>query len=234
MDIETLVKTYITPVSVRDRLFAAKIVLLAGISGAGKDTIKHEVLKSPLFRPVVSHTTRAPRANNGVQEVDGKEYHFVTEDEARALLEAGGFIEAKYVHGTIYGTSVREVIGDGDGRIALTDVDVQGVAEYAALSKTVVPIFIVPPSYEIWVQRLSNRYATEADFNAEWPKRRASAIYELSHALQASYYRFIVNDEINHSAEVVADIAQNPSIERSGDEPARQAAQDLLDAIRSH
>lgn len=234
MDIEQLVKTYTPPTDIVQKLHDAKIVLLAGISGAGKDTIKHHVLSEPNFRPVVSHTTRAPRANNGIQETNGKEYYFVSENEARTLLEQGGFIEAKYVHGTIYGTSVAEVLGAGDDRIALTDVDVQGVAEYAALSKTVVPIFIVPPDYDTWVQRLSNRYATEADFQQEWPKRRASAIYELSHALQAPYYRFIVNDEIEHSSEVVADIAQNPIVERSGDEPARQAAQDLLDTIRAH
>lgn len=233
MDIQSLVDNYETPTAVKEHLSETKVVLLAGISGAGKDTIMHLMLQQPLFRPVVSHTTRPPRINNGVHEQDGVDYYFIDQDRARTMLEDGAFVEAKYVHGTIYGTSVAEVMGVGDDRIALTDLDVQGVAEYATLSNNIVPIFIVPPDYETWINRLSKRYATQEEFEAEWPKRRDSALYELSHALEAPYYHFLVNDDLSYAVEVVTDIAKNPEIIRSGDEMARTAARQLHEAIRS-
>lgn len=232
MDIEATVRNYKTPSEVQKRLATVKVALLAGISGAGKDTILHLVLETGLFRPIISHTTRAPRANNGVQEQDGREYHFIDQNTAGSMLAHGEFVEAKYVHGTIYGTSVAEVIGDE--RIAFTDVDVQGVAEYVALSDTIVPIFVLPPDYATWINRLSRRYATKDEFDQEWPKRRQSAIHELSQALEVPYYHFLVNDTLEDSVRAVIDIAQYPSKDRPKDATARIVAQDLLDSIVKH
>jgi len=232
MDIETTVKQYKATTAVREALSSVRIVLMAGISGAGKDTIKRHALQTGVFRPIISHTTRLPRMNNGVEEQDGYDYHFVDQTTAAVMVEREEFVEAKYVHGTIYGTSVAEVIGSGDDRIALTDVDVQGVAEYVALSDAIVPIFVVPPSYEIWIDRLSRRYASAQEFSLEWPKRRESAISELSEALRVSYYHFLVNDTLDNSIRAVVDIAQYPTKPRAKDTSARLVAQELLDSIR--
>lgn len=233
MNIETIVTQYQPPVAVREQLSQVRVALLAGISGAGKDTIMRSALKTELFRPVVSHTTRAPRVNNGVEEQDGVEYHFIDQPTAQEMLENGKFIEAKYVHGTIYGTSAAEVIGTGDGLIALTDVDVQGVAEYVTLSSNIVAVFVVPPNYQTWIDRLSRRYHTQEAFDAEWPKRRDSAIHELSLALSVPYYHFLINDTLDDSVRAVVDIAQYPEKPREKDATARVAAQELLDAIKS-
>lgn len=233
MDIQSLVDTYETPAHVREHLSEIKVVLLAGISGAGKDTIMNRMLQDETFRPVVSHTTRAPRSNNGISEQQDVDYHFIDLGIAQSMLADGAFVEAKYVHGTIYGTSAAEVLGAGDSRIAITDIDVQGVAVYAALSRNIVPIFIVPPDYETWINRLSQRYATPEEFEAEWPKRRASALFELSHALEVPYYHFLINDGLDYSVKVVTDIAHTPDVVRSGDESARIIAKQLYDAIQS-
>jgi guanylate kinase len=233
MDIQALVDTYEPPLDVRQKLAAVKIVLMVGISGAGKDTIKQQALQSPLFRPIISHTTRAPRKNNGVNEVAGADYHFISLDVAATMVAQKQFVEAKYVHGTIYGTSIAEVLGVNTDQIAITDVDVQGVAEYIALSDAVVAIFIVPPSYDTWIERLSKRYATNEEFAAEWPKRRASAISELSEALNKPYYHFVINDTIDDSVRAVIDIAQYPTKPRTKDATAREAARQLLAAIQA-
>src|SRR5690606_38025256 len=108
MDIQQLVANYQPPESAVETIKHAKIALLVGISGAGKDTIKKILLKRPDFADIVSHTTRQPRTNASVAEVDGEDYHFITEATARGMVERGEFVEVKYVHGTLYGTSIAE------------------------------------------------------------------------------------------------------------------------------
>lgn len=232
MNIQELVHNYQTPDTAKEIVEATKILLLVGISGAGKDTIKKHLLANHDYMDIVSHTTRPPRSNNGVAEIDGVDYHFIDMPEAERMLGAQEFIEAKYVHGTIYGTSVAAVKESHDtDKIAVTDVDVQGVAEYKDVSQDVMALFILPPDYTTWLERLHRRYASEEVFTAEWPKRRASAIDELTHALEVSYYHFIINDDLDRSVRVVDEIARRGDAFNRHDDEARLIARDLLDAI---
>lgn len=232
MDIKTLVQTYKPPQEAIEIVKANKIALLVGISGAGKDTIKKGMLAMPGFGEIISHTTRAPRENAGVAEVDGVDYHFVTEERAREMLENGEFFEAKFVHGTIYGTSIAEVQRAALEGVAVTDIDVQGVAEYKEASDEVVAIFIIPPNYEEWVSRLKRRYSTEEDFLAEWPKRRETAISELRKALELPYYHCVINDSLERAISVSAEIARrDDDLFNRKDDEARIAARDLLKHI---
>lgn len=233
MNLEETISTYQCPEAAANIIKNSKIALIVGISGAGKDTIKKAVLQRPGFADIISHTTRQPRMNVGVMEVDGQDYHFISEDEARRMLEAGEFVEAKYVHGTVYGTSVAEVRRASEVGVAITDVDVQGVAEYKAVSDEVVAMFVVPPTYDIWLERLRQRYATLEEFEAEWPKRRASAIKELTRALELPYYHCVINDDLDRAAEVVADIATRPDRFTRKDDEARLVTRDLLNQIQS-
>lgn len=213
----------------------SRITLLVGISGAGKDTIKKELLKKDGYQDIVSHTTRPPRQNNGIVEVEGEDYHFITNEQAAALIANKAFIEAKYVHNTVYGTSADEVKRAHDaGKIAVTDIDVQGVDEYKDVSRDVIAIFILPPSYAVWRERLQKRYATPEEFDAEWPRRRASAIMELEKALSVSYYHFIINDELSHSVRIVDEIANQGDRFNRKDDEARLLARDILDEILAH
>jgi guanylate kinase len=233
MDIEQLITKYTPPIDAIETIKHAKIALLVGISGAGKDTIKKALLERPGFADIVSHTTRQPRVNAGVPEVDGKDYHFITEEEARGMLEQGEFVEAKYVHGTIYGTSINEVRRASEAGVAITDIDVQGVAEYKNVSNEVMAIFIVPPTYDIWLERLKKRYASEEEFASEWPKRRDSAIAELARALLLPYYHFIINDSLDEAVTAATEIIAHPNDEfHSKDDEARLSARRLLAEIR--
>jgi guanylate kinase len=209
-----------------------KIVLLAGISGAGKDTIKNEVIKKQNnFCDIISYTTRKPRINGDVHERQGADYYFIDKLVALEMLQKQQFVEAKLVHGdVIYGTSAFELQRVNDmGKIAITDIDVQGVDEYENISDSVVAFFIVPPSYNVWRQRLRKRYATTDEFETEWPKRRDSAIKELRLALEKSYYHFIVNDNLDNSVYCVNEIANTGG--SNADNNARLVARKILQEI---
>lgn len=235
MDVAQKVNEYQPNADVRELIINTKIVLLVGISGAGKDTTKQRVLKTPEFHDIVSRTTRAPRQNRGIMEQNGREYHFIDEREAEAMLDAHEFVEAKFVHGTIYGTGIAEIRAIHDqGGIAITDIDVQGVDEYKKLSPEVIAIFLLPPSFEEWRRRLRERYATEEEFEAEWPKRFESAIKELSHALSKPYYHFIINDNLDETVRLVKEISMRPDIYNRKDDEARLAARDLLEHLENH
>jgi guanylate kinase len=235
MDLQNLINNYQPNDKAIDVVHTTKIVLLVGISGAGKDTIKHKLLQSDDYSDIISHTTRLPRANNGVVEQPDIDYHFIDESTAQMMVKNHEFIEAKFVHGTVYGTSVAEVTKAREQqKIAVTDIDVQGVDEYKELSQNVIAIFILPPNYDEWRRRLAARYATPEEFDAEWPKRRASAIAELQHALEVPYYHVIINDNLDNAVAAAQKIAHKPDIYTRKDDEARLAARDLLDSIVAH
>ena len=95
-EIEKLIVEYQPVESTVQLVRDTKIALLAGISGAGKDTIKKQLLKLPKFRDIVSHTTRLPRINNDRAEQDGVDYHFIDQKIAEEMLMSHKFIEAKF------------------------------------------------------------------------------------------------------------------------------------------
>ena len=177
--IEELIKEYQPSEEARQLVIQTKIVLLVGISGAGKDTAKQRLMQSPEFADIVSYTTRLPRQNKGVWEREGVDYHYIDETTATKMLENHAFVEAKFVHGTVYGTGVKQIqdIHDAD-RIAVTDIDVQGVDEYKKLSPGVVAIFLLPPNYQEWRRRLSVRYASQEEFDREWSRIVAMSFCE--------------------------------------------------------
>lgn len=234
MNLEQQIENYQPTTETVDLVRQTKIVLLVGIAGAGKDTIERALLEGPDFRDIVSHTTRLPRINNGVAEVTGTDYNFIDQAAAEVMIESQSFVEVKFVHGTVYGTSAEQLrYAHDEDRIAITDIDVQGVDEYKALSPDVVAIFILPPDYVTWRERLAKRYETTADFEAEWSKRLASAIRELTHALEVPYYHFVVNDDLEQAIAVVDEIAHKPDTFHRKDDEARLKARDLLEAIRA-
>lgn len=237
-DLISLVDNYQAPQAARDLVVADPPTLLVGITGAGKDTTKGALLATGEFADIVSHTTRAPRLNNGELEKDGVAYHFVTHDQMAGLVADGAFIEVKRVHGTdsepgdIYGTSIAELEkARTAGKIPLTDVDVKGIREYKKLADNTVAIFILPPDYDTWRARLATRYASPAELDAEWPKRSRTAAAELQEALSLPYYHFIINDSIDRTAQVASEIAHRGDVFKRGDDEARLAARDLLAQI---
>ena len=154
MDLAQKIAAYQPNGGVRQLVADTKFVLLVGISGAGKDTTKQRLLQDPEFADIVSYTTRPPRQNAGVMETPGVDYHFIDEAMAVKMLENHEFIEAKFVHGTVYGTGAKEIQAIAEaGKIAVTDIDVQGVSEYKKLSGDVVARWLMCSVSCVTVQR---------------------------------------------------------------------------------
>jgi guanylate kinase len=208
-----------------------RIVFLVGIAGAGKNTILNGLLKRPEYKFIVSHTTRPPRDNGGVLEQDGINYHFIDYKEAEDMLDNQKFIEAKNVHGKLYGTSVEAIESiQKSGKIAITDLDIQGVAEYMAVSPGVVTIFLLPPDFETWQKRLRNRYEDSQPDPDDIKRRMNTAKIELQEALDKDYFEFVINDDLERTVQAVDDIVHG-SLSSKKNEAARRLAKSLLDKL---
>ena len=170
----------------RGRLF-----VVSGPSGAGKSTLCREVLKVTDARVSVSATTR-PRTD---QEVGGEDYVFLTEEQFRAQIADGEFLEYALVFGNYYGTPagpVREMLDAG--RTVILEIDVQGAAQVFAKTPEAIGVFVLPPNDEELRRRLSHRGRDETE---TIEKRLAKAAYETETAQQDGHYRhFVVNDDL--------------------------------------
>lgn len=231
--IAKLIQNYQPSARVGELIAQTAPVFLVGISGAGKDAIKRELLKTGQFYDFVSHTTRPPRENNGVMELDGEDYYFIDKTEAIRMLENGEFIEAKFVHGKVYGTSVAEFERAIElGKMPLNDIDYQGVEEYRRLSDKIVPIFVLPPSFKAWQERMRDRYTDQTEFGLEWQKRKITAKFELAAALKNQYY-CLINDNLDWSVKKALEIISG-HISESDQQVARRLARDFLLKLELH
>ena len=168
------------------------LLILSSPSGAGKTTLSNRLrAELPDLRFSVSHTTRKPRPN----EVDGREYHFVTEATFEEMIRLGNFAEWARVHHNLYGTSKKEIeeARAGDAwRGVLFDIDYQGARQIRAAYPEAVGVFVLPPSLVELERRLRAR-GTEDDATAT--RRLEAAKSEIAHYGFFDYV--IVNDNID-------------------------------------
>lgn len=229
-----LINNYQTPQKAIDLINESRVVFLVGVSGAGKDTLLKELLKTDDYKLIVSHTTRPPRANLGVQEVDGQDYHFIGQDQAKIMLKNQEFVEAKKYSDNIYGTSIEEIENaKNENKIAISDIEVQGVAEYRAVSDKVIPIFILPPSYEAWQERLNSRYGEQKIDEEDIAKRMQTAKLELKEALEKDYFEYVVNDDLEAAIKTVDEIAK-VNFSKTKNEQAKIIATDLYNKLNNN
>lgn len=210
------------------------ILLLVGPTGAGKDSLKDELLKTGEYHHIVSHTTRRPRINHGVIEQDGRDYHFINKAEAERMLDDHELIEAKIYSGNLYGTSVAEIQAARDeGKIAMTDIEVQGVAEYKALDPSVMAVFLLPPDFKTWQARLQRRYGDVVDAH-DARLRMQTALKELEELLSTDYYVAVINDDLETALAQIKTIVSSKE-HTTPDEPgARKVAEQLAKDIQAH
>ncbi len=178
------------------------LFIVSGPSGAGKTTLIERVRQQ--LEPIgislyfsVSHTTRKPRTG----EVDGKSYHFVSQQQFQGMVERGEFLEWAHVHEQRYGTSKGEVVGRlNRGEDVILDIDYQGarqIAEDPWLSERSLNIFIFPPSFDVLEQRLRERGLNTEE---EIKTRLGKAIAEID--AYKDFYRYvIINDDLNVATE---------------------------------
>ena len=181
------------------------IYIFCAPSGSGKSTmVRHLLTKHPdLFELSVSCTTRPPRG----QEVNGKEYYFISVEEFRKRIEHNDFLEYEQVYeGLYYGTLKEEIDRiEAAGRQVLFDVDVKGgVHLKEILGDKATSIFICPPSIDELRRRLEGRGDTSPEMIE---KRLAKAEEELSY--KPRFDRVVINDDLAHAYEQLDAIIEN-------------------------
>ena len=141
---------------------APLLVLISAPSGGGKTTICKQLLAArPQMARAVTCTTRPPREG----ERDGVDYYFLDAESFLKRVQAGNFLEHATVYGNSYGILKGEVLGKlRQGKDVLLSVDVQGAAtireraqEDPELRKSLVTVFLTPPSLAVLEERLRRR-----------------------------------------------------------------------------
>lgn len=136
-------------------LSKGKLFIVSAPSGAGKTTLCNMMLnKYPEIQYSVSYTTRQPRVN----EIDGKDYFFVSKDIFLNMINNGEFIEWAEVHGNYYGTSIKFINNMlNKGINIILDIDPQGAMQLKDKLNNAIYIFITAPSFKDFELRLKER-----------------------------------------------------------------------------
>lgn len=165
------------------------LFVISGPSGVGKGTIKEAVLPEVgALLESISATTRQPRGN----EVNGREYFFLTPGEFNNWIQQDKFIEWANVYSNMYGTPREFVLKNLEqGNDVLLEIDIQGALQVKATMPEGVFIFIAPPSIEDLVNRLCNR---DQDSLESIAARLAASEVEMTFMPQYDYV--VVNDNL--------------------------------------
>ena len=173
--------------------------VISAPSGAGKTSlVKALINQTADCRAAISHTTRPKRS----EEIDGRDYYFVSDHEFSELDAKGGFLESAKVFDYSYGTSLDEaqkIIKSG--KILILEIDWQGALQIKEKYKSAKSIFILPPSLEALRSRLEMR-AQDSDETVE--KRMKKAISESSKWTNFDY--LVENDVFQIALEAIKEI----------------------------
>ena len=180
-----------------------KLFVFSAPSGSGKTTLVHHLLQQKL--PLgfsISATSRPPRG----QEVHGKDYYFLTEEEFRKKIDEDAFVEYEEVYqGAFYGTLRSEIDRLWDeGKHVLFDIDVVGGLNVKAqYPLNTLSIFVQPPSLDELEHRLRKR-GTETEDKIQ--QRLDKSAKELVYA--QDFDVILVNDELNKAKQEVVRVVK--------------------------
>ena len=179
---------------------ASKLAVIAGPTAVGKGTVVRYLLQQhPEFALSVSATTRAPRPG----EVDGVDYFFWSHERFDEAIANNELLEYATVHGlNRYGTPrkpVEEALAAG--KHVVLEIDIQGAKQVKVAMPEAITIFIMPPSWDELVRRLSSRGTEDPE---EQTRRLETAVVELAAANSFDYT--VVNDEVAKCAAQVVEL----------------------------
>ena len=165
--------------------------VLSSPSGAGKTTLTKKIAeRNANFAISISYTTRKPRP----EEINGKDYYFVTLEEFNNLVKENNFFEYANIFDNHYGTLKETVLKLlSQGKDVLFDIDWQGTQQLKKNNNlSLVTIFILPPNIQVLKDRLLNRHKGQEKLIA---KRMNKFNEEVSHWHEYNYV--VVNDDLN-------------------------------------
>ena len=178
---------------------SGKLLVVSGPSGVGKSTITNKLRADERFWISVSVTTRRIRTG----EVDGVDYHFVSDDKFEEMIKANEFLEFAEFAGAKYGTPKKAVESAiQSGKNVILEIELNGARQVRKSSKEAIMIFIEPPSWEELTTRLTNR-GTESENSTLARLDRAKE--ELSAASEFDYV--LVNHEVEQSVSELVSLA---------------------------
>ena len=175
-------------------MHTGNLFLVSAPSGAGKTSIVNAALAADEQLVVsVSHTTRPARGG----EVDGENYHFVSEDLFSQMVDDADFLEHAKVFGKRYGTSKAEVANKRDqGQDVILEIDWQGAQQVREAMPQAISVFILPPSVEALAARLTSR---GEDTQESIENRLSEAKLDMSQAEHFDY--LVINEDFDHAVQ---------------------------------
>lgn len=180
----------------------AKLVIISGPSGVGKSTICSELVKKTGALLGVSVTTR-PCSK---EEVDGRDYWFVSTEEFDKKLKKGEFVEHAEVFGNMYGTP-RDKLEQAlsKEKNVILEIDVQGARIVKKQYPEAVMVFIMAPSQAHLAERMGKRGRGE---DAETARRRLNGAGQEIAAAWQYYDHMVINDRLEQAVEEIIKIIE--------------------------
>jgi len=178
-----------------------KLLVLSGPGGVGKSTVAKKLREAGDFWVSVSATTRKPRSN----EIDGRDYFFVTDEEFTRMINANEFLEWAEFAGNRYGTPLEKVEHALLlGRNVLLEIEIAGAKQVKAHLPQSVLVFLEPPTWEELVSRLEGR-------GTDSPERRAERLELAQEELaSASFFDVVlVNDQVESVVGKLIELSHN-------------------------
>ncbi len=181
------------------------LVILSGVSGAGKDTIKKELIKREKnIITIPSYTDRPMREG----DVAGGTYNFVSTEEFEKMIHNNELYEYNVHHDHYYGTS-KKIFNEKikEGKIIVKDIDVNGTENLVKLLEKdmkVVTIFLRVPKEELQ-RRLENRVDRPSPKEIKLRLNRFD--YEES---RINLYDYVLkNDNLEKTVQIISTIIKN-------------------------
>lgn len=195
-----------------DQTKLGMLLVLSGPAGVGKDTVwEHAGRCLPTFQKALTCTTRKRRKH----EVEGVDYHFVSDAEFDAMIRNDQLLEWAEVHGNRYGVPAASVLNRlNEGGDVICVIDVQGACRIRGLFPNALLVFLQPPNAdpEVLKKRIEERGgATEAEILL----RLKTAQWELTQT--EVYDHLIVNEDVVRASDELCKIVEQEKKGRAGE-----------------
>ncbi len=179
-------------------LGSLRMVILAGPSATGRNSIIKGLVAKGGYHQIISDTTRDPRINDGTLEQNGVDYWFRNEADMLSDLKQGKFLEAEVIHNQqISGISLRELnIAVKNHKIAVTDMEIGGFRNVISLKPDVIAVLALPPSFSEWLDRIHKRGNMPT---AEIRNRLNTGLRIFKDTLNNLDAKIVVNDQLDRA-----------------------------------